>query len=190
MVKKIILIGLLLYLVNIELIFCQVREEINNRNIEDKETDNKSCPVEVKDFKANVADKQAMSNATSTGSLGGHMRSSGTLGNNTTSGQQQKVTFSLTLENPLTNKNVKEIYWDATFLNGQNQAVIEHFHSKKKIKSGKKEIIEETVFANVNATNSNARLGFRLIKLCYEDNSCWENSDREFPFYFQIKVQN
>lgn len=196
MVKRIILIGLLFYLVNAETVFCQAKEEIintkntNSTNAVDKEIDNKGCPIEVKDFKVNVADKQTMSNATSTGSLGGHMRSSGTLSNNTSLGGQKKVTFSLTMENPLTNKTVKEIYWDATFLNTQNQAVIEHFHSKKKIKSGKKETIEETMFVGISQTNTNMRLGFRLIKLCYEDNSCWENTNKDVPFHFEIKTKN
>ena len=129
-----------------------------------------------------------MSNATSTGSLGGHMRSSGTLSSNTSLGGQQKITFSLMLENHLANKTVKEIYWDATFINAQNQAVIEHFHSKKKIKSGKKETLQETVFVAINSASSNRGLGFRIIKLCYEDNSCWENTDTDISFQFNIKT--
>ncbi len=127
-------------------------------------------------------------NITATG-IGGNMRASGgAIGSGV--GSQQKVSFVLVAKNPSGDKTIKSIEWEASFTNTQNKPVSNKFKSKKKIKPSKEEKIEETIFYNTASIPTTVKLGFRIKKIEYEDNSVWENKAPEGDYVYNSKPVN
>jgi hypothetical protein len=152
-----------------------------------QETPTPSWPLEVSGFQMTVGDGKSTSNTSTATALGGNMRASGGLGGSVPGGQQ-KVSFFLKAKNPSVDKTIKQIEWEASFFTIKNELVKNSFKSKKKLKpSAKEETIEETIFFNVAVVPTKVKLGFRIKKIEYEDNSVWENktSTPESDFVYQ-----
>jgi hypothetical protein len=129
-------------------------------------------PLEVSKFEINVGDQGAFGASSRSSGLGSLRTSSSTSGG---AGGQQKVSFSLKAKNPSNDKTIKTIEWEANFFDTQNKPVKNQFKTKKKIKPTKDETLEETIFFNTTSLPSTVKLGFRIKKIEYEDNSVWEN---------------
>ncbi len=74
-----------------------------------------------------------------------------------------------------TDKEVKTIYWESIFLDTKQQAILKQYKSKKKIKPSKNEDIEEKLDYDSKLIPKSIKLGYRIVKIEYSDNSVWEN---------------
>jgi hypothetical protein len=74
-----------------------------------------------------------------------------------------------------TDKEVKTIYWESIFLDTKQQPILKQYKSKKKIKPSKNEDIEEKLDYDTNLIPKSIKLGYRIVKIEYSDNSVWEN---------------
>lgn len=146
-----------------------------------------SWPLEVSGLQMTIGDGRMVSNTATATNIGGNMRASGGLGGPVPGGQQ-KISFFLKAKNPSGDKTIKQIEWEACFLTIKNEVIKNSFKSKKKLKpAAKEETIEETIFFNVAVVPTKVKLGFRIKKIEYEDNSVWENktSKPDTDFVFQ-----
>ncbi|MBI4850832.1 MAG: hypothetical protein HY819_03295 [Acidobacteria bacterium] len=173
--KKFLLSLLLTILLSTSFVICSPQD-----------TSSPSWPLEVVGLQMTIGDGRSVSNTTSATSIGGNMRASGGLGGPVPGGQQ-KISFYLKTKNPSSDKTIKQIEWECCFLNIKNETVKNSFKSKKKLKpSAKEETIEETIFFNVATIPTKVKLGFRIKKIEYEDNSVWESKsttpDADFVF--------
>ncbi|MEW6732269.1 MAG: hypothetical protein AB1489_13150 [Acidobacteriota bacterium] len=66
------------------------------------------------------------------------------------------------------------IYWELRFTDIEQQLVSKQFKSKKKIKPGQEETIEEAVNCDMSRVPDSIRIGFRVIKIVYSDDSVWD----------------
>lgn len=157
--KSIFLSFVLIAFLTIQPIFCQTAQTES------------PWPLEVSKLEINVGDAGFGSASRSSGL--GSMRTSSPTSSST--GGQQKVSFSLKAKNPSADKTIKSIEWEANFFDTQNKPVKNQFKTKKKIKPTKDETLEETIFFNTASLPSTVKLGFRIKKIEYDDNSTWEN---------------
>jgi hypothetical protein len=178
-VKRVLLSLLIVLLLNFQPTFCSLQDQPSNV----------SWPLEVAGLQISLGDGRMVNNTSSSTSLGGNMRASGGLSSSggPVPGGQQKLSFFLKAKNPSNDKTIKQIEWEATFQNTKNEPVKNSFRSKKKVKPTKEETIEETIFFNIATIPAKVKLGFRIKKIEYEDNSIWENktSTPESDFVFQ-----
>ena len=145
-----------------------------------------SWPLEVAGVQMRLGDGRMMVNTSTSSSLGGgNMRSSGSSGGPVPGGQQ-KVSFCLKAKNSSDSKMVKVIEWETSFLTTENKLEKKSFKSKKKLKPSQEETLEESVFFNIAVIPTKVKLGFRIKKIEYEDNTVWENKtatpDSDFVF--------
>ncbi len=180
-VKKSLLSVLLVFFLGVQLAVCNAQEQVSIVSVV-------PWPLYVARFEIHLSSPSRVTSTATSTKLGGNMHASGNLSNSPLAGGQQKVSFVLKAKNPSSDKTIKQIQWESSFLDTQNQPVKNTFNSKKKIKPSKEETIEEILFFNISAIPSKINLGFRIRKIEYEDNSIWENkvSNADSDFVFEI----
>ncbi|KAF0249104.1 MAG: hypothetical protein FD167_1494 [bacterium] len=174
--KRFLFAILLIVVLSIHSVICQPQDPSTNP----------AWPLEVAGVQMRIGDgRMSVNTSTSSNLGGGNMRASGNLGGPIPVGQQ-KISFFLKAKNPSDTKMVKLIEWETSFLTTEKKLEKKSFKSKKKIKPSQEETIEETVFFNIAVIPTKVKLGFRIKKIEYEDNSIWENkattADSDFVF--------
>lgn len=108
------------------------------------------------------------------------------MGTNGRKGAEQKITFSLKPRNDSA-KTIETIVWEARFTDSESHVFQKEFVSKKSIKPGKDQKIEETIPFNIGLLPSSTKIGFRITKIEYGDKSTWqeETKDRETSFVYK-----
>jgi hypothetical protein len=147
-----------------------------------------SWPLEVREFQAsivNVVKVQSPTNMSMPNSGGMGM---GTM-TPTSSSREQELQFALKTKNT-TGKTITALLWEARFINAEQRIVSQQFKSKKKIKPGKDEDIEEVMNFDTALLPVTVKIGFRIMKVEYSDHSAWENCMKEHDTCFVYKTIN
>ncbi len=76
-------------------------------------------------------------------------------------------------------KPINLIQQESRFTDTAKNLVVKQFKSKKKIKPGKEEVCEELLPYNMNMIPSTVTIGFRIMKIEYNDNSTWEECTQD-----------
>jgi hypothetical protein len=144
------------------------------------------APVEVSEVKIVLAD----SGSAGMGNMGGmgNMATMAAGSSNMMSGEKTFLQVSVQCKNNI-DKEVKTIFWEASFTNAKQQVVTKQFKTSKKIKNGKQEKLEEDMEYDTSLLPKSLKFGYRIVKIEYSDKSTWENS-ASGPDSFSYKVYN
>jgi hypothetical protein len=144
------------------------------------------CPIEVSDFQVSIIDVMKLKPTSGTMGMSGNMGMSSTAPMAAQVGEG-KLIFSLKSKVPDNGKMTAVIYWESRFFNAKQEMVVKEFKSKKKIKPGKDESIEESIYYDAKLVPSSAKFGFRITKIEFSDNSVWEskNSDADSQLVYK-----
>jgi hypothetical protein len=145
-----------------------------------------STPIEISEVKIALVDSGSggMNNM---GGMG-NMTAVAASGSNMMSGDKTFLQVSVQCKNNV-DKEVKTVYWEASFTNAKQQVVTKQFKTSKKIKNGKQEKLEEDMEYDTSLLPKSLKLGYRIVKIEYADKSTWENS-ASGPDSFSYKVYN
>lgn len=91
----------------------------------------------------------------------------------------QRLDFIIKPKNSTPDKTITSIEWETCFTNLDRQVIKSKFRSKKKIKPGKEESIQEGIFYNATLVPTQTKVGFRIIKIEYEDKSTWQTTAKD-----------
>ena len=144
------------------------------------------CPIEISDFQVNIIDVMKLKPTSGTMGMSGNMGMSSTAPMAAQVGEG-KLLFTLKSKVPADGKLTAVIYWESRFLNAKQEMVVKEFKSKKKIKPGKDETIEESIYYDSKLIPASAKFGYRITKIEFSDNSVWEfkNSDANSPLAYK-----
>jgi len=143
-------------------------------------------PLEVIDFQIAM-----VSNTQLQGNMSMGMGSSGSMGMSGTSpisarAGEQRLTLLLKSKNPSASQTINAVQWESCFNTTKSDTIIKQFKTKKKIKPTKDEALEESIFYDTKLLPSPLKIGFRIMKIEYSDNSVWENSNHDkSPFVYK-----
>lgn len=156
------------------------------------ETSQAKWPLEIGEFQVSIVNvvrsgNNNNSNMPSSNPMGmGGMGMGMGMGTNGKKGSEQKITFSLKPRNDSA-KTVETIVWEARFTDSESHLFQKEFTSKKSIKPGKDQKIEETIPFNIALLPSTAKIGFRITKIEYGDKSTWEEGTKDSEAGFVYK---
>jgi hypothetical protein len=95
-------------------------------------------------------------------------------------GGDKQLIFTLKLKNDGA-KNISTIHWESRFSDTKNRLIVKQFKTKKKIKSGKDETVEEPIEFDPKTLPDPLKIGYRIYKIEYADNTSWESAVTEAP---------
>src|SRR5262249_40400686 len=127
------------------------------------------CPVEISDFQVSVIDVMKLKPTSGTmGGMSGNMGMSSTAPMAAQIGEG-KLVFTMKSKVPDSGKMTAVIYWESRFTNAKQENVVKEFKSKKKIKPGKDETIEESIYYDSKLIPASAKFGYRITKIEFSD---------------------
>ncbi len=152
---------------SIQIIFAQ--------NIGDKPAD---APIQVTEFQVSLVNVMKWDSGSGMGGMGG--MGSTPMGTGSMKGDDRQLLFSLKCKNS-GDKQTSVIYWQSRFTDNKEHLVQKQFKTKKKIKAGKDDTIEEPLAFDLGLLPGMVKVGYRITKIEYSDNSTWESIVKEDP---------
>lgn len=148
-----------------------------------------SCPLEVSEFQALMVNTTKIG-ATMSGSMGSMGNtdgnsSMGMSGGPLSENSEQKLVFSFKSKNS-SSQQIACFYWESRYFNAEHKLVIKQFKSKKKVEPNKEIVIKEALpLTDKKSLPAEAKLGYRISKIEYDNKSVWEdphNNDEGFVY--------
>jgi hypothetical protein len=142
-------------------------------------------PLEVKEFQVSLVN--VVSQTSSGGSsMPGSSMPGGMMMPDIIKAESKQLLLSLKCRNT-TQKQTSAIFWESRFTDSGQRLVVKQFKSKKKIKPGKDEMIEENISYDISKIPGTIKMGFRIMKVEYADNTTWEECTKEIESCFVYK---
>lgn len=127
-------------------------------------------PVELMTVEVSIADMAKwQSNGTMSSGMGSGMGTA-----QISAETEKQLLFTLKCKN-IGNKQISNIQWESRFTDAKDKLVLKQFKSKKKIKPGKDETIEEPMAFDFKKLPDSVKIGFHVTKIEFDDKSSWEN---------------
>lgn len=125
-----------------------------------------SCPLEIKEYQVSLVNvvSQTAGAVMPTTSMGGMM------GPDVVKAETKQLMLGLKCKN-MADKQISAIWWESRFTDSKENQIAKQFKSKKKIKPGKDELVEEQFPYDLNLIPNNVKVGFRIMKVEYSDKS-------------------
>jgi hypothetical protein len=103
-------------------------------------------------------------------------------------GPRQILQFGLKLKNEAS-KEVKEVFWEVSFLDNDKKLTQKSFTTSKEIKSGKEAQLNQEMDIDFKMISSATQFGVRILKIKYKDKSEWVADINSEPTYTRIRVE-
>jgi hypothetical protein len=142
-------------------------------------------PLEVKEFQVslvNVVSQQANGGA----AMPNNTMPGGMMMPDMVKAESKQLLLALKCKN-ITQKQTSVIFWESRFTDVAERLIIKQYKSRKKIKPGKDEMIEEPLAYDLRKIPNSIKMGFRIMKVEFTDNTTWEDCTKDLETCFVYK---
>jgi hypothetical protein len=109
--------------------------------------------------------------------------------NNTSSSSPRQVLhFGLKIKNEAS-KEVKEVFWEVSFLDNDKKLTQKSFKTSKNIKPGEENLLDQEMDIDFKMISSATQFGVKVLKIKYKDKSEWIADANIEPTYTRIRVE-